>query len=82
MVNEQQLLNLVSAVSAVQLAILAGMIRAGIVDPKQMRDWLQSLIDDLKPEEREQAYGVILKQAVIGIEKNALGQRPAPPSLH
>jgi hypothetical protein len=31
-----------------QNAIVAGMINARLVDPHQMRDWLQSLIDALK----------------------------------
>jgi hypothetical protein len=82
MVNEQQLVNLSSAVLATQTAILAGLINAKLVDPRQMRDWLQSLIDDLKPEEREQAYGTCLKQVVLAIEKLALGERPKAPNLH
>jgi len=82
MANEQQLVNLVSAVLATQTAILVGMINAKLIDPLQMRDWLQSLIDALKPEERDDAYGTCLKQVVLAIEKNALGERPTPPHFH
>ena len=79
--NEQQLVDLSSAVLATQLAILAGMIKAGVVDAKAMRDWIQSLIDDLKPEERQKMYGVCLAQVIVALDRGA-GTKPMPPKLH
>jgi len=37
---------------------LLGLIDAKVVEPAKMRSFLQSLIDALKPEERNEAYGV------------------------
>ena len=74
--------DLASASLMTQVAILAGMINAKLVDAKQMRDWLQSLLDDLKPGERGQPYGVCLQQVIKALEANLAGLRPAPPRLH
>jgi hypothetical protein len=63
---------LASAVLATQIAILAGMIKARVVDAKQMRDWLQSLIDALPSSDRETPYGLCLQHVVFALERNAL----------
>lgn len=73
--------DLATGVMGAQIAILAGLINQKIVDPLQLRNWLKELIDDLKPEERTQPYGICLQQVVNGLEKNALRQT-SPPKLH
>jgi hypothetical protein len=70
--NEEKLVEFTSGVLQTQIVILLGMIRAKLVDPVQMRDWIQSLIDDLEPRERQAAYGHCLQQVVFALEKNAL----------
>jgi hypothetical protein len=77
MSNEQQLFDFINAVLATQTAILLGMVDAKVVEPKPMRDFLQSLIDALNPEERKEAYGVCLHHVVSALESQAL-PRPKP----
>ena len=62
-------------------AILLGLIKAGIVDAKAMRAWLQSLVDDLSPAERHLAYGFSLSQVIEQLDQTALqGVAPPPPA--
>jgi hypothetical protein len=67
-----------SAAAAVQLAILQGMINAGVVDRQAMRAWLQSVLDALPPNERPQAYGQSLAHLIAHLDKAGA----APPKLH
>ncbi|KAF0103401.1 MAG: hypothetical protein FD144_1992 [Rhodospirillaceae bacterium] len=75
--KEHQLVELSSAVMQTQIVILAGLINQKVVDAVAMRDWIQACIDDLKPEERERAYGRCMRQVVFALEKNAIPRPPA-----
>jgi Na+/H+ antiporter NhaC len=66
-----RVVDLASALLMTQTVILGGMIKAGIVDAQNMIDWLQSLIDSLRPEERTEPYGMCLTQVVTMIRKNS-----------
>ncbi|MPZ34841.1 MAG: hypothetical protein GEV13_28295 [Rhodospirillales bacterium] len=79
--NDEQLFDFTNAVLATQSAILLGLINAKVVEADKMRAFLKSLIDDLKPEERKQAYGVCLYNVLSAIETMAL-PKPKPASLN
>jgi hypothetical protein len=66
-----QAVEIASAALAVQLAILQGMINAGIVDRQAMRAWLQSVLDALPPNERPQAYGQSLAHLIAHLDDQA-----------
>jgi hypothetical protein len=70
--NEEKLFDFANAVLATQSAILLGLIDAKVVEPAKMRSFLQSLIDALKPEERNEAYGVCLYHVLSAIETMTL----------
>jgi hypothetical protein len=60
-----------SAAMAVQLAILQGMINAGVVDRLAMRTWLQSVHDALPPNERPKTYGQQLAHLIAHLDDQA-----------
>jgi hypothetical protein len=64
------------AALGVQVAILEGMINAGVVNAKAMRAWLQSLVDQLNPLERVQPYGRCLAQVIAHLDAYLAGSRP------
>jgi hypothetical protein len=64
------------AALGVQVAILEGMINAGVVDAKAMRAWLQSLVDPLNPLERVQPYGRSLAHVIERLDAYLAGSRP------
>ena len=66
-----QAVEIASAAMAVQLAILQGMVNAGVVDRLAMRAWLQSVLDALPPHERLQAYGQSLAQLIAHLDNQA-----------
>lgn len=76
----ERLLDLVAGMHAAHTAFLLGMIDARVVDPDRMRAFLQALIDDLKPEERDGSYAFSLGQMIFAIEKKVIP--PAPKILH
>ena len=62
-------------------AILIGLVKAEVVDPKGIRAFLQSLVDDLSPAERHLAYGFSLSQVIDALDRTALsGTPPATPA--
>ena len=81
MMNDEKLFDFANAVFATQTAILLGLIDAKVVDPKRMREFLQSLIDALKPEERNEAYGVCLYHVLSALETMTL-PKPKPTTLN
>ena len=73
---EVRLGELAIAALGVQVAILEGMINAGVVNAKAMRAWLQSLVDQLNPLERVQPYGRCLAQVIAHLDAYLAGSRP------
>jgi hypothetical protein len=64
-----------------QIVVLGGLVRAKAVEPLMMRDWVQSYLDDMKPEERTKAFGACLRAIVDSLEKGTFA-RQGPPKFH
>lgn len=54
---------------AATLAMVNGMMDQGAIDRGKMIVFVENLLTDLKPEERESPYGVALEQALQCFEK-------------
>jgi hypothetical protein len=71
-VSRQELQDVASAATSMQVAILWGMINAGIVDRAKMRDWLHSVIESVKDEEKQQTFAFCLQKIVDSLDREML----------
>jgi uncharacterized protein YgfB (UPF0149 family) len=60
----------------VQIAILQGMINAGLVDAKAMRAWLQSVVDDLQAGMPIPAQVFCLSRVIAHLDSQLADKRP------
>jgi hypothetical protein len=67
-----------SSAHAVQIVILLGLVTAGVINAVPMRAWLQSLVDDLRPAERQQSYGRFLSQTITALDDCLAGKFHRP----
>jgi hypothetical protein len=58
-----------NAVNAVQLAIVKGLIAAGVVDGRNMSEFLTAQLRALTPAEKGQAYGQVLSAFVAALDE-------------
>lgn len=70
--------DMLGAMLATQCGILAAMVEAKVVDARQMRDFLQNMITELKPDEQSVLLATCLRQVVTMLEKRYLSQAPGP----
>jgi hypothetical protein len=81
-VTMEQLKTTATALGSTQIAILWGLINAGLIEADRMRDWLQSVINALKDDESQQTFVVCLQVVVDSLERGALAQPSFFQKLH
>ena len=70
--------DLASGFLAVQVATLKALAAQGAVNEGTLRVYLTSLLNDLRPEEREAGYGACLSMLVAALEGTATGVPSRP----